>query len=296
MKAYVLNPMALAGLKAGYNRPLDRHDFPHGTIPDAVGRYIPGVGELRRFANITGIGGSQAMAVDTFGWTSDQKHPLHTLAETKDGRFFRYVKAGASALVVGDCIQSPAIVPNHLALTAAATAIGATQTVFTLGATLATANQYAEGYLGVDTTPDLGRTYTISGHAAVASAGSMTLNLMPDDPVQVAFTTSTRLGLIANPGAGVIQMPVTTATGTLVGVGNAAVAASNYGWVQSRGLKSTLIAGTPALGAIVMTPGATAGAAEIIVAAGTLIVAQIVGKMAQVGVSGKCNFVYLMID
>jgi hypothetical protein len=296
MKAYVLDPLSIMGLMAGYTRPLDKHDFPHGSYPDYVGRFVPGVGELKRHANLTGLAGSTGMAIDTFSWSSDQKHPLGTMAVTKDGRVFRYVKAGAAALVVGDCIQSPAIVPNHLALTAAATAIGATRTVFTLGATAADANQYAEGYLGVDTTPDLGRTYTISGHAAVLSSGSMTLNLMPDDPVQVAFTTSTRLGLVANKGAGAIQMPVTTATGTLIGVANSAIAIANYGWIQSKGIKSTLIAGTPALGAIVMTPGAVAGAAEIIVAAGTLIVAQIVGKMCQVGVAGKCNFVDLMID
>lgn len=296
MKAYVTDPLAWMGLNAGYNRPLDRHDFPHGSYPDSVGRFVPGVGELRRYANLTGVAGSTATAVDTFSWSTDQKHPLGTIAISKDGRVYRYVQAGAVALVVGNCIQGPAVVPNHLALTAAVTAIGATQTVFTLGATLATANQYAEGYLGVDTTPDLGRTYTISGHAAVASSGSMTLNLMPDDPVQVAFSTATRLGLMANNGAGAIQMPVTTATGTLVGVANSAIAISNYGWVQSRGPKSTLIAGTPAEGAIVMTPGAVAGAAEIIVAAGTLIVAQIVGRMMQVGVAGKCNFVFLQID
>lgn len=297
MQAYVLDPLAFMGIREGYRRPLDRHDFPHGHIPDSVARVIPGLGELKRFANLTSVAGSQAVAVDTFGYTSDQKHPLGTVAVTKDGRTFRYVQAGSgAALVVGNCIQSPAIVPDHLALTAAVTAIGAKSTVFTLGATAAAANQYAEGYLGVSTTPDLGHMYSISGHAAVALSGSMTLNLMPDDPIQVAFSTSTRLGLIANKGAGVIQFPVTTATGTLGGVAVSVVPASYYGWIQSRGLGCVLIAGTPALGAMVMTPGAVAGAAEIIVAAGTLIVAQLVGRMAQVGVAGKCCFVDLDID
>lgn len=296
MKAYVIDPLVLMGLRAGYNRPLDRHDFPHGHIPDQVGRVIPGLGEMRRYSNLTGVTGSTATPVDTFSWTAAQQLPLHSIAIDKAGRMFRYVKAGAADLVVGNVIQGPAIVPNHLALTAAATAIGALSTVFTLGATLAAANQYAEGLLGVSVTPDLGRTYSIAGHAAVASSGSMTLRLMPDDPIQVAFTTSTRLGLIANKGAGVIQMPVTTATGTVVGIGVAPIVAANYGWVQSHGLGNVLIAGTPAEGAIVMAPGAVAGAAQIIVAAGTLIVAQIVGRMCQVGVDTQCNFVDLLID
>jgi hypothetical protein len=35
MKIYTLNPMKWLAMQRGYNRPLDRHDFPHGTIPDA---------------------------------------------------------------------------------------------------------------------------------------------------------------------------------------------------------------------------------------------------------------------
>lgn len=296
MKAYLVDPLRLMGMMAGYNRPLDKHDFPHGRYPDAVGRFVPGVGELRRFANVTGAMGSTAMSVDTFGYTSDQKHPLGTIAVTKDGRTFRYVQAGSgAALVVGNAIQSPAIVPDHLAMTAAVTAIGALSTTFTLGATAAAANQYAEGYLGVSTTPDLGHAYTISGHKAAALSASLTVNLMPDDPVQVAFSTATRLGLIANKGAGVIQFPVTTATGTLVGVAVSVVPASYYGWVQSRGLGNALIAGTPALGAYIMSPGTTAGA-SVIITTTNLVVAQLVGRMAQIGVDGKCNFVDLDID
>lgn len=238
----------------------------------------------------------EVYGIDEKNYGSTQLHPLGTIGFTKDGRRFRYAKADSgAALVVGNAIQSPAIVPNHLALTAAVTAIGATQTVFTLGATLASANQYAEGYLGVSTTPDLGHQYAVSGHAAVASAGSMTLNLAPDDPVQVAFSTSTRLGLIANPYNGVVQFPVTTATGGLVGIAVSVIPASSFGWLQTHGIGNPLIAGTPALGAMIMSPGTTAGA-SVIVTTTNLIVAQFVGRMSQIGVDGKCNFVYLDID
>lgn len=236
-----------------------------------------------------------AFGIDEKNYSSDQKHPLGTIGFTLDGRKFRYCKAGAADLVVGNAIQSPAIVVNHLALTAAATAIGALQTVFTLGATLATANQYAEGFLGVSTTPDLGHMYRVSGHAAVASSGSMTLNLDPADPVQVAFTTSTRLGLIANKYNGVLQFPVTTATGTLVGIAVSPITAAYYGWIQTTGMGNPLIAGTPALGAMIMSPGTTAGA-SVIVTTTNLIVAQFVGRMAQIGVDGKCNWTDLDIQ
>ena len=230
---------------------------------------------------------------DDFQSSATQIHQLGTRAETDDGRVFRYGQAGASDLVAGNCIQSSAIVANHLATTATATAIGLLALTFTPGATTGAANLYAEGMLSVDTAPGNGYTYSVSGHGAIASSTAFTLTLK--DAIQVALTTSSRLGLLANPYKNVIQMPVTTATGTLVGVGGYIISATQFGWLQTAGPASVLIAGTPALGAIVMTPGATAGAAEIIVAAGTLIVAQIVGKMAQVGVAGKNNFVSLMI-
>ncbi len=57
-----------------------------------------------------------------------------------------------------------------------------------------------------------------------------------------------------------------------------------------------LTTGTPALGALVMGPGTVAGAVQVVAAAGTLLVAQIIGHMAQVGVDGKYNFVKLKID
>jgi hypothetical protein len=230
--------------------------------------------------------------------STTQKHPLGTLAVGGDGSKHRYAKAGAVALVAGNCLQSPAIIgTTHLAMTPSAAALGAQTVTFTLGATLASANQYAEGWLQLDTTPGNGRRYRIASHPAAASGAVLTVTLYPDETInEVAISTATRVGLVHNPFNGVLQMPVTTATGTLVGIANCNLAIANFGWVQTQGMAAPLISGTPALGAIVMTPGAVAGAAEIIVAAGTLIVAQVVGKMMQVGVNLKNNSTWLMIE
>lgn len=230
----------------------------------------------------------ESVGQDDFISTATPAHRLGTRAVDQDGRVFRYVKAGAVDLVAGNVLQSPAIVANHLATTATATAIGLKTLTYTPGASTGTANQYADGFMQIDTTPGNGYTLSVASHPAIASSTAFTLTLK--DPLQVALTTSSRLGLIANKYNGVIQMPVTTATGCLVGVATYIISANQYGWIGTWGQFSVLIAGTPALGAIVMAPGATAGAAEIIVAAGTLIVAQIVGNMAQVGVAGKNNF------
>lgn len=236
----------------------------------------------------------QVTAPDTLHWTTDFLHLLGTIGETQNGDQFRYVKAGAADLVAGNVLQSPAIVPNHLALTPSAAAIGALTIVATLGATLATANQYAEGYVQIDTTPGNGYTYRVTGHAAVASSGVITATLDSSDPVQVALTASSRVGFVQNKYAGVIQFPVTTATGTVAGVAVTPIPTTKYGWVKTKGLASVLISGTPALGAMVMTPSATAGSA-IILTTTNLVVAQLVGRMAQIGVDGKNNFVDLDI-
>lgn len=221
--------------------------------------------------------------------------PVGARGFTRDGRSFRFVKAGAVALVAGNVIQSPAVIPDHLANTAPAVAIGDTSFSYTPGATAGAANLYAGGLLQIDTTPGNGRMYGVDGHLAITASVAFTLRLVKDDPIQVALTTASRIGLIQNPYNGVIQMPVTTATGILVGVAVSDIPIGGFGWIQTWGYAAVLIAGTPALGAIVMSPGAVAGAAEIIVAAGTLIVAQIVGNMGQVGVAGKNNAVFLKI-
>lgn len=236
----------------------------------------------------------EAVGQDDFVSSATPVHRLGTRAVDQDGRVFRYVKAGAADLVAGNVLQSPAITANHLANTPPAVAVGATSFTYTPGATLGTAGQYNDGFLQVDTTPGNGYTYGVSSHLAFASATAFTLNLK--DPIQVALTTSSRVGLIANKYNGVIQLPVTTATGTIVGIATYIITANQYGWIGTWGQFSVLTTGTPALGAMVMGPGTVAGAVQVVVAAGTLIVAQVIGHMAQVGVDGKNNFVEVRIN
>jgi hypothetical protein len=222
-----------------------------------------------------------------------QKHPLGTLAYTRDGRVFRYAKAGGSALVTGNLLQSPVPLANHLALTPAAAAIGAQSFTATLGATAASENEYAEGWVQIDTTPGNGYGYPVSGHASVLSAGVITINLPSDAPIQVALTTSSRVGLHHNPYRGVIQCP-TTITAKVVGVAVQPIAAASFGWIQVIGPVPLLINGTPAITAPVINSATTAGAVDVWTAAAQPT-ANLVGHMMQVGVSGKNNMVFINI-
>lgn len=217
--------------------------------------------------------------------------PLGTIVETKNGRAYRWCKAGASDLVAGNTIQSSAIIANHLANTPPVVALGATSFSYTPGATAGAANLYAEGYLQVDTTPGNGYTYGIAGHPAITSAVAFTLTLNADDPIQIALTASSRVGLVANPYQNVIQFPATTATGTLVGVATYIITAAQNGWLHVWGPCSVLQSDTTAVGLMVGAPGGTAGAAVAFAAATTTKL----GPMMQTAVSTKNNFVFVRI-
>ena len=234
-----------------------------------------------------------AYGQDGFTSSSTQIHELGRRAVTKDGRVFRYAVAGASDTVAGSIYQSSAPIANHLAQTPPAVAAGATSFSFTPGATAGAANLYAEGYLQVDTTPGNGYTYQVSGHAAITASTAFTLNLVPSDPIQVALTTSSRVGLVANPFKNVIVMP-TTATAAVAGLAGYVITTGQYGWLQTWGPASTLINGTPGVGIGVVISATTAGAVDVAAVAAEINTRQI-GHMMQVGVSTKNNFVMLRI-
>lgn len=209
---------------------------------------------------------------------------------TRDGRRFRWAKAGAVDLVVGNMIQAAAEIANHQLCSVAAAAIGDTSLTITPGATAGAANLYANGIAMIGVTPGLGYSYNISGHAAITASVAFTLNLMKDDPIQVALTTSSKVTLIANPYSGVIQSPVTTLTGAVVGCAVSVIPAGGWGWIQTKGPAAALVAGTPGPGLAVVVPGTAAGAVVIDGAASATIP---VGAMMITGADGKCGAVFL---
>lgn len=199
-----------------------------------------------------------------------------------NGTEFRYVKAGASALVVGDVIQSSAYSTNHNALTPAATAAGLSAVTVTLANAAVTADQYKDGTLTIDTTPALGETYTIAGHAAQASStGTVVIYLK--EPLRTALTASSRVTLRKNPCDGVIQSPATTLTGSTIGVAVYPIAATEYGFVQIKGVAAVLSDATSIImGSAVSVPSGTAGAMTLNVAGVPTI-----GRAMQAASNGK---------
>lgn len=233
-----------------------------------------------------------AFGQDGFSSSATQVHELGRRAVTKDGRVFRYAVAAADT-VAGNIQQSAAPIPNHLARTAPIVAVGATSFTFTPAGTGGAANLYAEGFLQVDTTPGNGYTYQVSGHNTITSSVAFTVNLLPSDPIQVALTASSAVGLVHNPYKNTIIMP-TTATAAVCGCAGYIITGTQYGWLQTWGPASVLINGTPGVGIAVVISATTPGAVDV-GTVGAEINTRHIGHMMQVGVSTKNNFVNLRI-
>lgn len=231
-------------------------------------------------------GPTQTAGQALFTSSATQQHVLGEQMVSPDGRKFRYAKAGGSALVVGNLLQSQAEDTDSQNLAVAAAAIGDTTVTTTTTLTL-TANEMAGGYMVVAITPGLGHVYRIKSHPAVTSA-AVTLTL--EDPIRVALTTSSRVDLVANPYDGVIQYP-TTATGAAVGVAIHPIAANEYGWIQSGGVANVLNDAGSTVGTNVSASNATAGAVE------AAVTAQATVGFAVTGITTtEAGAIYLTID
>lgn len=193
--------------------------------------------------------------INPFETTTDPLHALGTIGISVDGRKFRYAEVGETALVAGNLLQSAAEATDSQGLAVAAAAIGDTEVTTTSTLTV-TANEFANGYLVVTITPGLGHVYRIRSHPA-ATSGTLVITLY--DPIEVALTTSSRVDMVHNPYANVIQWPATE-TGGVVGVAFIAAAANTYTWIQTGGIACVLQEGATAVGAQVFASTGTAGA------------------------------------
>jgi len=236
-----------------------------------------------------------------YGWekvqTSAQKHKLGTEMVFVDGRKFRYVENGGSAITEGLLVASEAPAGNHDEdLAVATTAAGSTTVAVTLGGTAAAKNLYAEGYLFINI-PILGTSanphemYKIKSHAVVASGGVLTANLDEPDGLVTAITNGTEtVGLIKSPYKDIVVAPAAVA-GRFVGVTTRSMTADYFGWVQVAGIAVVAIDGTPAFGTLLGASSNHAGQFLAVGADTTPAVARVHGKA---GVDNEYHTVMLM--
>lgn len=166
--------------------------------------------------------------------SSVRQHQLGTLGVDKYGARYRYIQAGAVALVTGHLLQEAAEDTNYRSMAVdTAAAIGDKVVSVTLGGTAVTANQFEEGELVVETTPGIGQWRRIRRHEVQTSTtGSCDFTIY--EPLKIALTTTSQVSVRKNAYDGVVDFPVTP-TGAPIGVALYAMTIAYFGWVHSGG-------------------------------------------------------------
>ncbi len=215
--------------------------------------------------------------------TSSQRQVLGAEMAFPDGRKYRYIANGGTALQEGLIVASEAPVGNHSQdLAVATTAAASSSITVTLGATAATKDQYAEGYLFLNT-PTLSSAgsrvaYKIKSHPAADGSATLAVTLDEPDGTRIAVTNGTETaGLIKNPYHDVVVAPAAIA-GRFVGLTVCQIPANYFGWVQVAGMGIAAIDGTPAFGTLVGASGTHAGSLVAVGADTTIALARVHGQ------------------
>lgn len=193
--------------------------------------------------------------------SSVQLFPLGTRI-IQGEREWKYCLAGGTGLDIAAPVQAAAAVTAEQdddIVVGAASAIGATTVTITSTANLDgapnnVANEFAEGYLIVNDEAGEGQCYKIKSNEKLSTTDDAVFTLY--DPLTVALTTSSQVGIVMSPYRKVIA---TTAilTGLFIGIPQLAVTASYYFWCQTRGPAAAVANAAIAKGDIVVV-GTTA--------------------------------------
>lgn len=231
-------------------------------------------------------------AQDARKTSSTKVHRLGTVAETADGRVFRYASAGSSNLAAGKFTTPGAKVTNHTNnAVATAAAVGDRSVNITLaGATATTLGQYNDGYLVVNDSTGVGQAFLIDGTPVIAGSGTGRIQLA--EGVATALTTSSKVSL--QPG---IWSDTIIAAGSVSlvcnGAPNVAVTATYFYWSQTAGVASVLSDGVIAKNAEAINSDAVNGAVETRVDA---TVTRAVGVAVEATVDAKYYPIYLTLE
>ncbi len=228
--------------------------------------------------------------------TTTKKMALGTRGVTPDGRVFYYARNGAVALTRGMALQSavPIAVHQDDLDVQASPAVGDIAVLITVATTPTTRDQYADGYLTIETSPGQG-IYKIESHPAVASAAVGVFQLYDNDGLAEALTSgTTKVGLQQNPYASVVAFP-TSATNAAAGIAMNDVPISNFCWVQTWGPSIVkLDAITIGTARTISVPGASVGNATPTVSSFNGHLLEQIGITPDVG-QGDEDFNYIFL-
>lgn len=180
----------------------------------------------------------QSYPPNPYAQSETQQFPLGTKL-IQGERVWRYAHAG-EALVIAAPLQSPARAhaeQDDDIVCGAAAAIGTYDVSVTSTANLDTSpndskDNFKDGYLIVNDEAGEGQMYKIKEAPALSGTDKSIFKLY--DPLTIALTTSSELGLIKNPYKDVVDIKA-VATGHPIGVALLAITNGYYFWCQSGG-------------------------------------------------------------
>lgn len=192
---------------------------------------------------------------------------LGTPAVTRDGKVYRWTRAGGTALAVGKLNVNPDPTSDVVNKTVARTyAAGVTSVIVDAAGTIV-ADAFVDGTFTVSDATGEGFNCLVAGNSGVTGAGEITLNLA--EPTVAALTIDVSEYTLEKNNFDDVVISVTDQLDMPVGVPNTAVAADYYFWSQVWGKCSVLAdASTHARGSQVTISAATAGAVGLKDAAG----------------------------
>lgn len=222
---------------AGYYRPIVNQD---GFV-----LYLPNVANADELI--------QDVPINPFAESITQQFPLGAKVMRGEEGWW-YCKAAATAISIAVPLQGAAAVHGEMdddIVVGAASAIGATTVTLTSTANLAAAplstkDGIKEGYLIANDQAGEGQLRKIKGHEAFSGTSNSIFTLY--DPLTIAFTTSTQVGLIQHPCSNVVASKAVM-TNIFTGIPEIPITASYYFWSKMAGpvaviCNATLVKGT----------------------------------------------------
>lgn len=180
-----------------------------------------------------------ASAKEHYADRSEQRYPLGQKMELEDGRIFRHILKSAADAITGELEQGKASVAGdvRLAVVTTAAAVGDLTINFTDQGSAA-ANYYTEGWVACTKAAAAGalaQIFKVKSHPVFSGAANV-VTLDDDQPVRVILAVADELAFSPSPFDGCIIVPINTPTSIISGVAHAAISASQYGWLQTRGV------------------------------------------------------------
>jgi hypothetical protein len=232
----------------------------------------------------------QLSAQDIRATSTTKAMALGSVGVTRDGRVYRYTKAGGTTLDPGKLTVAATVNSDVTNKTVARTyATGVREVIIDAGGAI-TANAYADGTLNINDATGEGISYLVVGNTATSGAAELTVTL--DEPVMSALTIDvSEASLTKNPWGDTV-ISVTDQADMPVGIPNVSITNATYGWTQTRGVCAAWADEAITAGLAITTGTGTAGQVEALDAAGEFQI----GVALVAAVDTEYREVFLTID